>query len=223
MASITRLFFLLILSTSLVSCGFSSAGPQQNTPPATHPTSSSSTPKPLVKSTVTPSVTPTVPTATPSQANKPVCIVSNSTAPSGGWDCINESYGFTVHFPPTAGIARTINDVVEVWLENHPSDPPIERRISIALGETAESCFSSDAEKIQIGEHNFMVNNGFEPSGVVYAWKSYATKKESKSVCFFFSVGYMTWNQDTPLFPPEKDQGLDDVEAVLATFRWLNP
>jgi hypothetical protein len=76
---------------------------------------------------------------------------------------------------------------------------------------------------MQIGEQNFIVNHGFEPSGVVYEWWSYAIAKNSKSVCFWFTVGFQTWEQDDPLFPPEEDQGLDEVEAILATFRWLNP
>lgn len=108
-------------------------------------------------------------------------------------------------------------------LQNSPSNPRIDRLLSIGIGQSAEWCFSSDAEKVQIGEPEFVINNGFEPSGVVYAWRTYAIVKEPKKVCFDFIVGFREWVQDDPLFPPEKDQGLEEVESILATFRWLNP
>ena len=222
MTTIIRLFLLVTLSTTMTSCGFFSTGSQRNDTPTIYSTSFSPTPKPLVTTTSTPTVTPTA-SITPSPANKPVCVALTSTTETNGWDCLNESYGFTVHFPSTAGISRTTESVVDVWLQNSLSNSRIDRMLSISLGKTAESCISSDAQKMQIGEQNFVVNHGFEPSGVVYVWKSYAITKESKSVCFMFIVGFQTWEQDDPLFPPEKDQGLDEVEAILATFRWLNP
>lgn len=95
--------------------------------------------------------------------------------------------------------------------------------LSIALGKAAESCISPDIETMKIGEQTFTINHGFEPSGVVYEWRSYAIAQESKSVCFMFTVGFQAWEQDDPLFPPEKDQNLEEVASILATFRWLSP
>ncbi len=142
---------------------------------------------------------------------------------TAGWDCINQSYGFSVHFPSTAGVVGSLADTVLVGLENSPSNPRVERMMSIALGKAAESCISSDLKTMQLGGQEFFVNHGFEPSGVVYGWRSYAITQESESVCFMFTFGFQTWEQDDPLFPPEKDQDLEEVEAILATFRWLAP
>jgi hypothetical protein len=214
----------IIFSVALVSCGDITPRSQQQITPTIYPTSFSPTPKPLATARSTPSVTPTVPSITPSQANNPACTLSTKTNESDGWDCLNQSYGFSIHFPSTAEIARVTPDGgVEVWLQNSPSNPRIDRLLSIGIGQSAEWCFPPEAEKVQNGEHEFVVNNGFEPSGVVYAWKSYAIAKEPKKVCFDFIVGFREWAQDDPPFPPEKDQGLDEVEAILSTFQWLNP
>ena len=218
-----EIILLVIISTTLISCSVFPVGSQQQVTPTVYPTTFSPTPRPLVTITSTPSITLTVPSIIPSQANNPVCIASTSTTESDGWDCLNESYGFTVHFPSNAGIARTTNDVVDVWLENSPTNPRIDRLIEIVSEEKAESCFSESAEKMLIGEHDFTVKNGFEPSGVVYAWRSYAISKGPKSVCFVFVVSFRERNQDDPPFPPEENQGLDDVEAILTTFHWLEP
>ena len=159
----------------------------------------------------------------PSPGSNHVCVASTSATITNGWDCVNESYGFAIHFPSTARIARTANDVVDVWLENSPTNPRIYRLIEIFLGEKAEYCLSDNTDEMQIGERDFVVDRGFEPSGVVYAWRSYAIANDSKSVCFVFVVGFDTWEQDDPLFPPEEDQGLEEVVDILATFRWLVP
>jgi hypothetical protein len=214
----------IILSTTLISCSGLTPGSQQQVTTTLYPTSSSRTPKPLVRATFAPSVTPTVPTIASAQANNPACMVTTQTTASDGWDCLSQSYGFSIHFPSTAEIARvTPEGGVEVWLQNSPSNPRIERLLSIAIGQSAEWCFLPDAEKIQIGEHEFTVNNGFEPSGVVFAWKSYGTANESRKVCLDFIVGFREWAQDDPFFPPEEDQGLEEVESILATFQWLEP
>jgi len=125
--------------------------------------------------------------------------------------------------PSTARATGTTNAIVDIWLENSPANPRIQRFIAIATGQNAEWCFAADAETRQIGKHDFVIRNGYEPSGVVYAWKSYAIANESKKVCFDFIVGFSTWEQDDPLFPSEEHQGLDEVEGILATFQWLNP
>lgn len=206
MTKTTRVFVLFILSATLISCGVST----------------SPTPRPLVTTALTQSVTPTT-GITPSPVNNPVCVASTSSTVTNGWDCVNERYGFVLHFPSTARIALTQNDNVQVWLESSLTNPRISRLIEIFLGEKAESCFSDNADEMQIGERDFVVDHGFEPSGVVYAWRSYAIANDSKSVCFVFVVGFETWEQDDPLFPPEEDQGLDEVVDILATFRWLVP
>ena len=224
MSKAIKYSLFIIFSFALVSCGDIVPRFQQQITPTIYPASSSPTPKPLATDAPTPSITPIVPRITPSQANNPVCIVSTKTTESNGWDCLNQSYGFSIHFPSTAEIARvTPAGGVEVWLQNSPSNPHIERMLSIGIGQSAEWCFPPTSEKVQIGEHEFVVNNGFEPSGVVYAWKSYALVKEPKKVCFDFIVGFREWAQDDPPFPPEKDQGLDEVESILATFQWLEP
>jgi hypothetical protein len=150
-------------------------------------------------------------------------VKSSDTDASKGWDCRYETHGFAIHLPSTARAAGTTDGVVDIWLENSPANNRIERFISIATGQNAEWCFAADAEIRQIGKNNFVTRNGYEPSGVVYAWKSYAIANEAKKVCFNFIVGFSTWEQADPLFPPEEDQGLDEVEAILATFRWLDP
>ena len=216
MVTIVRSFILVILSTTVISCGVFPVKPQQNAAPTVHPKSNSPTPKPLVKSTSTPLIIS-------SQAHDPVCIASTSTTSSYGRDCINQNYGFTIHFPSTTGIVRTTNDIVDVRLTSSPSNSRIERLIEIMTDKSAESCFSADVVKVRIGKHDFTVNNDFEPLRVVYAWKSYAIAKGSKSVCFMFVVGFQTWERGDPLFASEEDQGLDEVQAILATFRWLNP
>ncbi len=221
MTKTTRFPHFVILSAMLVSCGAFSTNSPQNTTPTAQPTLASSAPKPLINRT--PSITPTVSLVTPSPANDSACVEVSSTAPSEGWNCLNESYGFTVHFPSTAGVARTTDELVDIWLENSPSNPRVERMIEIFSGKRAEQCFSSDDEKLKIGEHDFIIDHGYEPSGVIYEWRSYAVEKASKRVCFVLVVGFREWEQDDPPFPPEEDQGLDEVEAILATFQWLNP
>ena len=219
MTIFTKVFTLFILSTTLISCDSFSAGSHQQVTSTPHPISSSSTPKPLTTATSTPSITPTA-SITSSPISVPICVPTTSS--TDGWDCLNQNYGFRVHFPSTAGNPIPLNDTAIVWLENSPSNPRVSRMLSIALGKTAESCTSSDLETKQIGELNFSVNHGFEPSGVVYEWRSYATVKDTRSICFMFIVGFETWEQDDPLFPPEEDQGLDEVEEILSTFQWLN-
>lgn len=220
MTTFIRVFILIILSITLISCGSFSDGSQQQVKSTQTPTPSS-TPKPLATTTITPSASPTT-SITPSPTNVPVCVASTSSI--DGWDCLNQSYGFRVHFPSTVGNPPLhLTDTVMVWLENSPSNPRVERRLSIALGKTAESCISPDLKTKQIGELNFIVNHGYEPSGVVYEWRSYAITNDSKSVCFWFTAGFQIWEQNDPLFPPEKDQGLDEVESILATFQWLSP
>jgi hypothetical protein len=216
MTTTIRLFGLLIISTTFISCSAFPVDSPLSVTPTLSPTSFTPTPK------LSPTTTP-IPSVTPSPTQTPVCIESTRATETDGWDCINQSYGFTVHFPSTAGTAGPLGDTVIVWLQNSPSNPRIERMLSIALGKVAESCISSDLATMQIGEHTFIINHGFEPSGVVYEWRSYAITQGSKSACFMFTVGFQTWEQDDPLFPPEKDQGLDEVEAILATFRWLAP
>ncbi len=217
-----RLFLLIILSTALVSCGGITPESQQLVTTTADPTSYSPTPNSLA--TLTPSAVPAVPSITPSQASNPACTVSNKTTTSDGWDCLNQSYGFSIHFPTTAEVARVTSEGgVEVWLQNSPSNPRIERLLSIGIGQSAESCFPPEAKSVQVGKHKFMVNNGFEPSGVVFVWKTYAIAIEAKKVCFDFVVGFREWAQGDPLFPPEKDQGLEEVESILATFQWLKP
>jgi hypothetical protein len=228
-----RLIILLIISTALISCSaFSVDSPNQVTPTQS-PTSFTSTPRPRATATLTLSATamPT-PSATaaasitPSPTNIPVCVASTNAPETEGWNCLNQSYGFTLHFPSPArfgGTLRPEGDTLIVWLENSQSNPRVERMLYISLGENAESCISPDSETIQIGEQKFIVKHGIEPSGIVYEWRSYATTNESKSVCFFFTFGFQTWEKDDPLVPPEKDQGLNEVEAILATFQWLNP
>ncbi|MFT3890774.1 MAG: hypothetical protein QM730_04000 [Anaerolineales bacterium] len=222
MTKTIQLAFFIILCVTLVSC---SVAPVNSPPTMTvtvQPILASATPKLLVTITSIPSVTPSIPTPTPSRVPNLVCVESNGTA-SDGWDCRDETHGFTIHLPSTAQAAGTTNAVVDIWLENSPANPRIERFISIATGQNAEWCFTTEAETKQIGEHNFVIRDGYEPSGVVYAWKSYAIANRSKKVCFDFIVGFSTWEQDDPLFPPEEDQGLDEVEAILATFRWIEP
>lgn len=238
MTAILRFFILLIISTALISCSAFPVDSPSQVAPTLSPTFITSTPRPQATATLTPSGTATLtPSATattsitPSPTNIPVCVATTSATETEGWSCINQSYGFTVHFPSTAGIAgtlRPLGDTLLVFLENSPSNPRVERMLSISLGKNAESCISFHSGPVrsgemQIGEQKFIVNHGYEPSGTVYEWRSYAITKESKSVCFLFSFGFQTWEQDDPLFPPEKDQGLDEVEAILATFQWLNP
>jgi hypothetical protein len=93
----------------------------------------------------------------------------------------------------------------------------------VSAGKIGEVCSLLGAKNVQIGKNDFMVKSGVEPSGVVYVWKSYAVVKGTICVSFYFAAGYQYWNQDDPLFPPEKDQGLDEVDAILATFQWLDP
>jgi hypothetical protein len=213
---------LLITSVILISCGdFSTDTPEQVAPTLSLPSFTPSS-KPPAKTTLTPSATAIISIA-PSPTNVPICVAPFGAAETDGWDCLNQSYGFTVHFPSTAKPPMSLGSSVIVSLINSSSNPRVERMLSISLGQTAESCISPDSKTTQIGEQIFMVDHGFEPSGVVYEWRSYAITKESKSVCFLFTVGFQTWEQDDPLFPPEKDQGLDEVEAILATFQWLNP
>jgi hypothetical protein len=207
---------MLMISMTLMACSAFAVDSLVSVTPTLSPTSSTPSPKPSATVTLTSSITPS-PTQTP------ICIESTITTNTDGWDCINQSYGFSVHFPSTAGVVGPLGNTVLVWLQNSPSNPRVERMLSIALGKVAESCISSDLQIMQIGEHEFFVDHGFEPSGVVYEWRSYAISQDSKSVCFMFTVGFQTWEQDDPLFPPEKDQGLDEIEAILATFHWLAP
>jgi hypothetical protein len=224
MINAIKLSLVVILATTLISCSGFAPGSQPQVPLTLSPASISPNPKPLFTATSISSVTPTIPSITPTQANDPACIASTQTTESNGWDCLNQSYGFSIHFPPTAEIASvTPSGGVDVWLQNSPSNPRIDRLLSIGIGQSAEWCFPPEAEKVQIGEHEFVVNKGFEPSGVVYAWKTYATAIESKKVCIDFVVGFREWAQDDPLFPPEKDQDLEEVESILATFQWLEP
>ena len=216
MMKILRLFTLLIISATLISCSAFIVDSPGSLTPTLSPKSFTETPKPSV------TVIPTLPAiSTPTQI--PVCIEVPGTTTSGGWDCINQSYGFTVHFPATAGIAGPLGDTLLVWLQNSLSNPRVGRMLSIALSKAAESCISPDIETMKIGGQTFTVNHGFEPSGVVYEWRSYAITRESKSVCFMFTVGFQAWEQGDPLFPPEKDQNLEEVVSILATFSWLNP
>jgi hypothetical protein len=221
MALVKRLVALLIIPVILISCG-PRASSQQQVTSAPLPATLSPTPKPSSTRTPTPSITPTA-SITPSPTSVPICVLSTDTIGSDGWDCVSKNYGFSVHFPPTSSITRTIDNLVDVTLENSLTNPRVGRMIEIFSGESAETCFSPDARKIHIGENDFVLNKGFEPSGVVYAWKSYAIRKDIRNVCFFLVVGFQTWEQDDPMFPSEKDQGLSDIEAILSTFRWLEP
>lgn len=214
--TILRLFSLFITLTTLISCSSVHVDSPAQVTPTPSPTSFTRTPKPSATAKYTASIIP-------SPTQPPVCIEVNGASKTDGWDCINQSYGFTVHFPSTAKATGPLGDTLIVWLQNNPSNPRVERMVSITLGEGAESCISADLETMQVGEQKFFVNHGFEPSGVVYEWRSYGNTKESKSVCFVFTVGFRTWEQNDPLFPPEKDHGLEEVEAILATFRWLDP
>ncbi|MBI5354484.1 MAG: hypothetical protein HZB50_17730 [Chloroflexi bacterium] len=224
MINTVKFSVFIILATILISCSGFTFGSEQQVTPTLSSTPASPTPKPLATATLAPSITPTVSSITPIQANNPACIVASQTTESDGWDCLNQSYGFSMHFPYTAEFSRiTPGGSVEVRLRNSPSNPRIDRLLAIGIEQSAEWCFPPEAEKIQIGENEFTVNNGFEPSGVVFAWKTYAIAKESKRVCFDFVVGFREWAQDDPLFPPEKDQDLEELESILATFRWLEP
>jgi len=184
-----------------------------------------STSTPRIEITPSPSVTLTAPiiNPSPSATEDPPCNPIIGTEPSHGWDCISASHRFTINFPAKSGIIRTDDNLMDVGLYKSAPDPRIDRVIEIFTGEKAESCFSPDSEKVRIGKYDFLVKNGEEPSGVIYAWRSYAITQESQSVCFFFIAEYQTFPEDASPVPPEKDQGLADVEAILATFRWLAP
>jgi hypothetical protein len=213
-----------IFAIALISCSGFVPGSQHQVTPTLSPTSVSPTPKPSATATLTPLVTPTVPSITPTLAINPACIVSTMTTHSDGWDCINQSYGFSVHLPSTANISRVTPDGgVEIWLQNSSSDSSIERELAVHIGQSAEWCFPPEADKVKFGEHEFVVNNGYEPSGVVYAWKTYGIANEAKKVCIDFVYGFREWNQDDPLFPPEKDLDLKEVESILESFQWLEP
>ena len=224
MITIRKLSLFFILTTTLISCSGPTSGSQQQLTPTLSPTLASPTPKPLATATFTSSFTTTIPGITSTQSYNPACIEITQTAESDGWDCLNQSYGFSIHLPSTAKSSRvTPEGGIEILLQNSPSNPRIERLLSIGIGQSAEWCFAPEAEKVQIGEHEFLVNHGFEPSGVVYLWKTYAIDKESKKVCINFVVGFREWTQNDPLFPPEKEQGLEEVNSILATFQWLEP
>jgi hypothetical protein len=173
--------------------------------------------------TPAPSITPTIVILpSPSASNSPACLALNSsTESSDGWNCVSEKNGFSIHFPREAEILRSETNLVDVRLYKSAPDPNIERMIEIFTGEKGSACFSPSFEKVQIGGQDFVINHGVEPSGVVYAWKSYAIEKGTQKVCFFFMAGYQTFSADNLPVPPEKDQGLDDIESILATFNWL--
>ena len=223
----TMFFLLLIFSFVLASCNLSIAVVQPTSAPTVILASHTPTIKSPVETRPEPSITPTntvtVVQPSPTASTNPACIASNSTNPSNGWDCISESSGFTIHFPAKSEILYTKGNLVHISLYKSAPDPRVDRIIEIHTGEDAEACFSPDAQKDQIGENEFTVNNGEEPSGVVYAWRSYAIAKETQKVCFFLAAGYMTFPENGPIIPPEKDQGLEDIETILATFKWLNP
>jgi len=203
----------------------------------------SNTPTPLPTSTFTQLQTPTqtpVPTnikrdeeTTSSETSKdtaiddPICNVKESEKITG-WDCLSESYGFVIHFSDRSEIIRSEKELVDIRLVGVEDDTSIDARIDrileIFVGERAESCFSSYAEKVQVGEYEFLVKNGEEFSGAIFAWKSYGIKQGLQNVCFFYVAGYQTFpDNSTELIPPEEDQRIDYVEAVLETFKWIDP
>jgi len=221
------LFFLAIflLSGCLPSGEQFAIKPTDALPTEAIATVAKPTSTPRTEITPSPFITLTAPiiNPSPSASEDPPCNPIMGTEPSNGWDCLSERHGFTIHFPAESGIFHTTDNLVDVSLHKSAPDPRIDRVIEIFTGEKAEACFSPDTEKVHIGKYDFSVKSDEEPSGVIYAWKSYAISKGTQSVCFFFIAEYQTFPEDAPPVPPEKDQGLADVEAILATFLWLVP
>jgi hypothetical protein len=225
---LSTLTFLVVLAICLSSCQAQRAPDGSPISPMSSPSSlsvSSSTASPVVISIPAFTLTSTLPaieTCTQdASSDNALCTIQWDEDEYNGWDCINTSYGFSIHFPYAITLWRNDQDIMDFLLFLEPEDT-IDRQIEVQIQDLSGSCLAYADEEIQIGDNLFRVSHFGNPSGTIYIGTSFAAVSGETVVCIAFIAGFGTFPEDGRIFPSDEEQRIVEIYPILESFHWLD-